>query len=124
MFSCIQVNCDKMVMIIDIELEISEFVGLIPTFARTLVIALLGMGAFEILKSFLFPGRSLLEFQGMTVIFVTIIAGIVSYFVHRKTQRLEKEMEMERRMRIAAEEHMRRMAQEDGNSNVLQPGYA
>jgi hypothetical protein len=124
MFSCIQVNCDKMVMIEDIELKINEFVGLIPIFARTLVIALLGMGAFEILKSFLFPGSSLLEFQGMTVIFVTIIAGIVSYFVHRKTQRLEKEMEMERQMRIAAEEHMHRLTPEDGNPNVLQPGYA
>ncbi|MCX5907182.1 MAG: hypothetical protein NTY64_08330 [Deltaproteobacteria bacterium] len=113
-----------MVMIVNVELKISEFVGLIPTFARTLVITLLGMGAFEILKSFLFPGISLLEFQGMTVIFVTTIAGIVSCFVHRKTQRLEKEMEVERRMRIAAEEHMRRMVQKDGNSNVLQPGYA
>jgi hypothetical protein len=125
MFSYKQIKCGKMIMEANAEMEEGdELVALIPTLARTLAIGLGGMWSVEVVKLALFPRISILEALGMTLFLVTAIAGIVFYFVHRRTQRLEKEMELERRMRVEAEEYMSHKRQEDGNPNRLTPGYA
>jgi len=101
--------------------RIEDFVGLIPVMAKTLVFVFIAMGAYELLKHFFFPAISILESQGMTILFVTAASGVITYLVTRKQRFLKERMNSERTLRIEAETYLYQLKAKLRNPLILQP---